>query len=170
MPSEKEILIFQANEAIEDVNFHIRMEHGDSAIISAVKNAITYIERAIEACPDNDPYKKELFDDLAKMNEYSKFYGSESSLYINLRNAVYFRKRDELDEFDIDEITDIVNEIKESDNINDKLAVAILAELLGEEYKGLATEMIQEYLYSNESNIFISREEIVSLYNKLQEI
>lgn len=168
MPNDKEILIFSVNEAIETVYFNIKMDNGDSVILSSINFSITCIDRALEIISDNDPDKKILLEKLWLMNEYQKAYGQDSYLYINLRNAISFKQRDELDEFDIDEIKDIIEEIKDSDNIQDKLAIAILASMLGKEYKTIATETLREYLNSGANNIFISQNEIISMYNNLK--
>ena len=167
MASRLDLLILCANEAVEDVSFHLNTHGNHSAVNSAAKYAASCIEKAIAECPADDPRVNELNTKLATMNEYAKVYGPEGDIYSNLQYALEFKERDDLDEFDINEIKDIIEENKDSINIFDKLATGILSTLAGEEYKNLAIEMLEYYLQTGIECILISNSEITEMLNKL---
>ena len=167
MASRLELLILCANEAVEDVSFHLNTHGNHSAVNSAAKYAASCIEKAIAECPADDPRINELNTKLATMNEYAKVYGPEGGIYSNLQYALEFKERDELDGFDIDEIKGIIEEIENNDNIYDKLAVGIFAVLIGEDYKELAIDMLKRYLQAGIECILISNSEVTDMLNKL---
>ena len=167
MESRLDLLIMCVNEAVDAISFHINTHGNHSAIFSAVNLAIKRIESALAECPADDPRKNELNIKLKTMNEYAKVFGPEGGIYSNLQYALEFRERDELDEFDIDEIKDIIEEIKDNDNIYDKLAVGIFAVLVGEEYKELAIDMLKHYLQASTECILISNREVMDMLNRL---
>lgn len=166
MATEREILLFQVDDAIESLEFHIRMEHGTYAVQSAVDYALLTIENVVSKLPNDDPFLVDLFQKKELVHEYEEVYGvsPESQKYNNLRTALYFRDIGELDQFDIEDAVELIEEIKDSDNYYDKLAIGIIADLLGEEYALLRNQMIDEYLMSGSSTILISNDEIISTY------
>lgn len=167
MPSRLDQLIMCADDAIESVDFHRRMQHGNNPVYSAAQYAITCIKNAIEECPREDPRHNNLTTKLYLMSEISNAYGPQSGLYNNLQYAISFTQHDELDEFEIDEIKNTIEEIKDSVNIFDKLAVGLMASLAGNEYRELALRMLSEYWQTEIENVFISRKEIAEIYNRL---
>lgn len=162
MATEREILLFQVEDAIESLEFHIRMDHGTCAVQSAVDYALSTIKNVVSKLPNDDPCLVYLFQKKELVQEYEEVYGvsPESQKYNNLRTALCFRDRGELDQFDIEEATELIEEVKDSDNYYDKLAVGIIASLLGGEYAPLKEPMITEYLQSGSSTILISNDDV----------
>lgn len=172
MPNSNQLLekIIMARSAIEAVDFQVQQDQSDAAIESAIEYAIICIEAALPHCTDeNAEYKQPLSDCLLQMKSQLKAYTDDSHLYINLRNAIGFSNRTSLDEFDIDNIICMTDDIKDSDNIYDKLALAILYSCLGSECYPDAIELFKEYLNSNKDNPFISQGKILSLLEKVSE-
>lgn len=172
MPNSNQLLekIIMARSAIETVEFQIQQDQSDAAIESAIEYAIKCIEVALPYCTDeNAEYKQPLSDCLLQMNAQLKAYTDDKHLYINLRNAIGFSNRTPLDAYDIGDVICMMDDIKDSDNIYDRLALAILYSCLSSECYPDAIELFKEYLNSNKDNPFISHEKIRSLLKKVSE-
>ena len=148
------------------MQFQIRQQCGDSPVQAAIKDALTAIELAVSKLPDNDPCLVDLFQKKELLKEYYDVYGMtlESQKYLNLRRALNYKDSGKLDKYETEDAIELIEEIKDSDNYYDKLAIGIIADLLGEEYALLRNQMIDEYLMSGSSTILISNDEIINTY------
>lgn len=166
MATDREILLFQVEDAIETMQFQIRQQCGDSPVQAAIEYAMLTIDNAVSRLPNNDPCLVDLFQKKELLKEYYDVYGMspESQKYLNLRRALSYKDSGELDEYEAEDAVELIEEIRDSDNYYDKLAVGIIADLLGGEYTELKDQMIDEYLMSGSSTILFSNDEIIQTY------
>ena len=164
--NEMYLRILTAEDAIKDVNFHINQNHGDSAIISAIEYAILCVESLSTYC-NSSSEAKSVYECLKLLNFQLEGYKDSNRIYKYLRQAVEISESNSLDEYMLEEISDIIEEIKGSNNIFDKLAIAIFYINLGEEHYTEATKLLQEYLNSHNINPFITNKK---LYQILEDI
>ncbi len=159
--------ILSAQDALETVKFNVQMDTNDFVIAESVNDAIGKTNRAIDACTaDCQNVRHDLLTTLEFLSELEKVYCTDPKTFYGLRSAIKLYQSAQYDDYLAEDAECLLDELNGSENIQDKLAIALLCIIIGEDYKGLATECLQEYLYSGARNIFISNDEILKLYKE----
>lgn len=159
-------LIVGAETAIENVKLNIQLDNGVSCTIESIDSAIRYVEPLLEyekqGIKTTTPPPSEL---IAFLEQKRYEIQDPDHLYNNVRFAQGVSSFDK--EYGIEsELTEVIEKCKTSNNVHDKLALAIIYKNLGENYSK-AAELLKSYIDGNYRNPFYTKMQMLFMLAEL---
>lgn len=145
--------IVGAECAIEDVKLNLQLNNGISCTISSIDYAVSCITPLLE-------YEEQGIETLSpppseclKFLERKKYEIQDpDKIFKNLEAASCYNNCDLTKDYIFEDVSEIIEECKSSNNIYDKLALAIFYSNMGKEYYHDSISLFNEYLKTNPSN------------------
>ena len=164
MNDELKQQIVSVESTIENIKYYLQNErlYLRSDIISFLEDGISRVEPLLK-------YEEAGIKTLDQHpSEYIKFFKQKISEFQNYELFENIRYAMSLSEYD-DETQEIIDECINSENIFDKLSLAIIYSKMGSDYYEQSARLFEEFLKTNPSNPCLTTQQILFYFAKLHE-